>query len=145
MSMTTPDLNGAAAALEIADSVIATAIARLTELGGPDEQQVFAYELAHAGAGIATARGMLDYGSKGDIEASLTCGFAADAIHDLACKLIGREELWGVDLAAMEGAHDFVGAYRDPEFLASLAAGDVVGHHWDEPRPWSPRVIPSVT
>ena len=31
------------------------------------------------------------------------------------------------------------------EFLASLAAGDVVGHHWDEPRPWSARVIPSVT
>ena len=30
------------------------------------------------------------------------------------------------------------------EFLAALAAGDVVGHHWDEPRPWSPRVIPSV-
>lgn len=31
------------------------------------------------------------------------------------------------------------------EFLASLAAGQVVGHHWDEPRPWSPRIVPSVT
>ena len=31
------------------------------------------------------------------------------------------------------------------EFLAALATGEVVGHHWDEPRPWSPRVIPSVT
>ena len=31
------------------------------------------------------------------------------------------------------------------EFLASLAAGRVVGHHWDEPRPWSPRIVPSVT
>jgi predicted metal-dependent phosphoesterase TrpH len=31
------------------------------------------------------------------------------------------------------------------EFLASLAVGSVVGHHWDEPRPWSPRIIPSVT
>jgi predicted metal-dependent phosphoesterase TrpH len=31
------------------------------------------------------------------------------------------------------------------EFLASLSAGRVVGHHWDEPRPWSPRIVPSVT
>jgi predicted metal-dependent phosphoesterase TrpH len=31
------------------------------------------------------------------------------------------------------------------EFLASLATAEVIGHHWDEPRPWTPRVIPSVT
>ena len=31
------------------------------------------------------------------------------------------------------------------EFLASLATADVVGHHWDEPRPWTPRIIPSIT
>ncbi|HUS43921.1 MAG TPA: PHP-associated domain-containing protein [Ilumatobacteraceae bacterium] len=31
------------------------------------------------------------------------------------------------------------------EFLASLARGQVVGHHWDEPRAWTPRVVPSVT
>ena len=31
------------------------------------------------------------------------------------------------------------------EFLASLARARVVGHHWDEPRPWSPRVLPSIT
>jgi predicted metal-dependent phosphoesterase TrpH len=31
------------------------------------------------------------------------------------------------------------------EFLASLAAAEVKGHHWDEPRPWTPRIIPSVT
>jgi predicted metal-dependent phosphoesterase TrpH len=31
------------------------------------------------------------------------------------------------------------------EFLASLATGTVVGHHWDEPRPWTPRIVPSVT
>ena len=30
------------------------------------------------------------------------------------------------------------------EFLASLADADVIGHHWDEPRPWSPRIIPSI-
>ena len=31
------------------------------------------------------------------------------------------------------------------EFLASLAGADVIGHHWDEPRPWTPRIVPSVT
>ncbi len=30
------------------------------------------------------------------------------------------------------------------EFLASLRVGSVVGHHWDEPRPWSARIVPSV-
>ena len=30
------------------------------------------------------------------------------------------------------------------EFLASLASADVVGHHWDEPRPWTPRIVPSM-
>lgn len=31
------------------------------------------------------------------------------------------------------------------DFLAKLREGVVVGHHWDEPRPWSPRIIPSVS
>jgi predicted metal-dependent phosphoesterase TrpH len=31
------------------------------------------------------------------------------------------------------------------EFLAALASADVFGHHWDEPRPWAPRIVPSVT
>ncbi len=30
------------------------------------------------------------------------------------------------------------------EFLAALARGTVVGHHWDEPRPWTPRIVPSI-
>ena len=37
---------------------------------------------------------------------------------------------------------DFAGPM---EFLASLATADVIGHHWDEPRAWSPRVVPSIT
>ncbi len=30
------------------------------------------------------------------------------------------------------------------EFLTNLRRGRVVGHHWDEPRPWTPRIVPSV-
>ena len=29
------------------------------------------------------------------------------------------------------------------EFLTALRAGVVVGHHWDEPRAWSARIVPS--
>ena len=119
--MTTPDLQAAAAAIELAEQAIGKAIARLTELGGPDAQQVLAYDLAHAGAGVATAKSMLQYGALGDAEARLTCGFAADVVHDLATKVIGREELWGVELSMLSPTNAFVTAHRDPEYVASLA------------------------
>jgi (2S)-methylsuccinyl-CoA dehydrogenase len=126
------DLTGARAALDLADEVIATAIARLTELGGPDREQVFAYELAHAGAGIVTAKGMLEYGTRGEVEARLTCGFVADAVHDLATKMLGRESLWGSDQSALSAAHDFVATFRDPAFLASLATTPGPRHLGDD-------------
>lgn len=31
------------------------------------------------------------------------------------------------------------------EFLEALRDARVVGHHWDRPRPWSPRVVPSTS
>ncbi|MFV0524568.1 MAG: PHP-associated domain-containing protein [Acidimicrobiales bacterium] len=30
------------------------------------------------------------------------------------------------------------------DFCASLRAGTIVGHHYDPPRPWTPRIVPSV-
>jgi hypothetical protein len=62
-----------------------------------------------------------------------------------------------LDLAAGAGsdAHvpDAIGAayvempdFEGPDdFLVALRAGRVVGHHWDEPRPWTPRIVPSTT
>ena len=32
-----------------------------------------------------------------------------------------------------------------PSFLAALRKGRVVGHHWDKPRPWTPRIVPSTS
>lgn len=33
----------------------------------------------------------------------------------------------------------------DPaSFMASMAQGRIVGHHYDKPRPWTPRIVPSV-
>jgi (2S)-methylsuccinyl-CoA dehydrogenase len=126
------DLTAATTAVELAEQAIAAAIARLRESGGPDAQQVFAYELAHAGAAVATARAMLEYGARGDDEARLTCGFVADAVQDLVSRLIGREQLWGVDPAQLAPAHDFVSHYRSPEFLASLATTPGKRHLGDE-------------
>jgi hypothetical protein len=31
------------------------------------------------------------------------------------------------------------------DFLAKLPLGRIVGHHWDEHRPWTPRILPSVS
>jgi predicted metal-dependent phosphoesterase TrpH len=31
------------------------------------------------------------------------------------------------------------------EFLDALARAEVVGHHWDRPRPWTPRIVPSTS
>ena len=42
--------------------------------------------------------------------------------------------------AAFAEMPDFVDA---PSFLAALRAGSVVGHHYDAPRQWRPRIVPS--
>ena len=116
-----PDLQTAADVVDIAHAVVQDAVRHLDATGGADEHQVVAYDLAHAAAGVATARALLDYGAKGATEAAITCAFTADVVHDLVGKLIGREALWGVDPGRLAPAHDFVVRYRDPDLLASLA------------------------
>jgi (2S)-methylsuccinyl-CoA dehydrogenase len=85
------------------------------------EMQVIEYDLAHAAAAMQAARYMVDYGRRGPDEARLCAGFAADALHDLATKILGREQLWGVDFGALDAVHEFVATYRDPRFVAGLA------------------------
>ena len=91
--------------------------------GGPDAHQVLAYDLAHAAAAVETARSMLGYGALGDDEARLTCAFVADALHDLAGRVLGREALWDVPADSLAEAAPFLTAYRDPAFLAGLGMG----------------------
>ncbi|MFT7599102.1 MAG: (2S)-methylsuccinyl-CoA dehydrogenase [Acidimicrobiales bacterium] len=119
--MTTPDLQDAASAIEIAASIIRGATVHLKETSSVDADQVLAYDLAHAAAAIETARGMLDYGSKGEIEAKLACVFIADAVADLGSKIWGRETQWATTNNALDGAREFVSAWRDPATLADLA------------------------
>lgn len=64
-------------------------------------------------------------------------------------------ERHGLALGAGSDAHvpDALGAayvempdFDGPtDFLVRVREGRTVGHHWDEPRPWSPRIIPSIS
>jgi (2S)-methylsuccinyl-CoA dehydrogenase len=128
--MTTPDLDAAAAAVDRAARVVDAGVQALAAAGAIDDHQVLAYDLAHAAAAVETARALLDYGGKGDVEAAITCAFVADAVADLATKVWGREEQWGAAADALDETRAFVAAHRDPAFLASLA-GQTGPHHLD--------------
>jgi len=119
--MTAPDLQAALDVIELAQGVVGKAIVHLAAMGGPDQNQVVAYDLAHAASAVATARALLDYGAKGELEGKITCAYAADMVHDLISRLAGREALWGVDGSPMQAATPFLATYRSPEFVASLA------------------------
>ena len=116
-----PDLQAAADALALAQTVVDAGIAALVDTGGPDSAQVLAYDIAHAAAAVRTAESLLAYGSRGETEARIACAFAADAVADLATRVVGRSAQWGVAAGWMAPAEAFVASFRDPSFLASLA------------------------
>src|SRR5690606_26632308 len=107
--------------------VIDAAIARLAS-DGIDANQVVAYDVAHAAAGVMAARGLLTYGARGADEAKITAAITADVVADLAAKLYGREAEWGAAPVALDGARDVVATSRSPEFLATLADTDGPRH-----------------
>ena len=116
-----PDLQAATEALTLAQTVVDRGVAGLGDAGGPDTAQVLAYDVAHAAAAVRTAEAFLGYGSYGDTEARMACAFAADAVADLANRIIGRASQWGVSPTWMAPAEPFVATFRDPAFLAPLA------------------------
>lgn len=115
------DLSQAAQGLQICQDIVDRGLSSLAAAGGPDVAQSLAYDLAHTAAGIATAKAMLEYGQKGDIEASLSVIFAAETIRDLAGMLFGHEDQWGVDGSVLLPTQQFVSKYTDPEFVAQFA------------------------
>ncbi len=120
----------AGAAVDAAAALVAAAARHLAEQASDDgrisvskldRHQVVAYDLAHAAAAVTGSRVMLEYARYGDLEAKLAYAYIADAFVDIIGRLVGREAAWGVDPADLASAHDFVAAYRDPEFLEALA------------------------
>jgi len=116
-----PDLLAAADATAVAKEVVDSGIAALRTAGGPDQAQVLAYDVSHAAAAVRTAESVLTYGSHGDTEARIACAFVADALADLAARIVGRSAEWGVGADWMARAEAFVATYRHPAFLVTLA------------------------
>jgi (2S)-methylsuccinyl-CoA dehydrogenase len=131
-SSPTPDLTRAAEVIDLARRVVGKGVRTLAAQGGPDVHQVLAYDLAHSAAAVETARSLIDYGGKGNSEALITCAFVADMLHEVSTRLLGREEMWGVEQNPLASAHDFMTAFREPEFLASLASVAGPRHLEDE-------------
>ncbi|MGH9007572.1 MAG: acyl-CoA dehydrogenase family protein, partial [Acidimicrobiales bacterium] len=127
----TDPLGGATEVVELAESVVQRAVGGLAKGPGVDVDQVVAYDLAHAAAAAMTARSMLDYGARGDVERDLTCAFVAEALVDLAARVAGREPQWGVEPGWSVPAAGFLGAFRAPEFLAGLC-GQTGPTHLDD-------------
>jgi (2S)-methylsuccinyl-CoA dehydrogenase len=121
MTAAAPDLSRAATTLELAQHVVDAGVRTLAAApGGVDEHQVIAYDLAHAASALATGNALLAYGAKGELEAAITCAYIADAVHDLAAKVFGREAEWGVDQGALDKTREFLGDFRAPDFLAAI-------------------------
>jgi (2S)-methylsuccinyl-CoA dehydrogenase len=127
----TDPLGAAAEVVELAESVVQRAVGALAGGPGVDTDQVVAYDLAHAAAAAMTARSMLDYGTRGDVERDLTCAFVAEALVDLATRVAGREAQWGVEAGWSGPAAGFLDAFRAPEFLAGLC-GQTGPTHLDD-------------
>ena len=126
--MTEPDLSAAASVVETASLVLDRTAKHLAATGTIDDHQQVAYDLAHAASAVESCKALLDYGGKGDVEARITCAFVADAVHDLACKVLGREDEWGVEPGALDSARPFLASYRATRFLVSLAGQDGPRH-----------------
>ena len=122
-------LEAARGAVEAAASLVDQATHRLAELTAEDgkasvakldEHQVFAYDLAHAASAVHGCRTMLGYAERGEFEAELARFTIAEVFADLAGRIVGREAWWGVELATLAPAEDFVREHRSGEFIESL-------------------------
>ena len=123
-------LHAAAAAVSLAQSVVDSAARALAEQSSEngkvsvarlDEHQVVAYDLAHAAAAVEGSRVMCAYGEHGEVESMLARAYIADAMHDVATRMLGRSQAWNTAPDALAAAMPFMEEHRAPAFLESLA------------------------
>jgi (2S)-methylsuccinyl-CoA dehydrogenase len=124
------DLPAAASAVDLASTVVRGAARHLAGLGDLDAHQAIAYDLAHATAAVEAARAILDYGARGSLEARIACAFVADAVHDVATRLLGQEEGFGAPPGGLDPAVRATSGWRAPEFVAGLC-GEAGPRHLD--------------
>src|SRR5215468_9017049 len=115
--MSADQLDAARAATDTAAEVVDRAARHLAELAADDgkisvprldQHQVLAYDLAHAAAAVEGSKVMCEYGRHGEVESMLARAYVADAVADVAARMIGRGPEWGVDPSALAPASDFV-------------------------------------
>ena len=135
MSSTPLDLDVASGLVNEAQAVITSALVELRKRGGPDQSQSLAYDIAHAASALATARAALRYGGSGNEESELAAAFLALALKDLAARVLGIEQSWGVAGDWYEPFTNFVSTYGDPAFLSSLATVSGARHLGDDFEP----------
>jgi len=120
-----PDLAVVESGLDLGSVIVsraATDLAARTEGGKRlDDEQVLAYDLAHAAAGLETARATLRYGCLGEDEARIAVVFAADVLTDLVARTSGREQSWGTAPGWQAAIADLLAAGRSPELVARVA------------------------
>ena len=121
----TVDLGVLESAIGTGAALVAEAARRLGDRTGAgvalDDEQVFAYDLAHATAGIATASAALGYARHGPLETNLVTAFAADVLADLVARTAGREATWGTVAGWHAHLSGLLDLGRSPAFLAGLA------------------------
>ena len=124
-------LSAARAAVDTAGAVVARAARHLAEASAEDgkisvaqldQHQVLAYDLAHAAAAVEGSKVMCTYGEHGEVESMLARAYVADAIADVATRMLGRDARRGASTpTTLAPALPFVEAHRAPEFLEALA------------------------
>jgi (2S)-methylsuccinyl-CoA dehydrogenase len=119
------DLATVAEGVGLAADLVGSAATRLAEVtdGGKrlDDVQVFAYDLAHAAAGVETARASLAYGERGEVEARIAAAFTADVLADLVTRTAGREPTWATEPGWHRDVSELLRVGRSPELLSTLA------------------------
>ena len=112
-------LSAARAAVDTADAVVGHAARHLAEASAEDgkisvarldQHQTLAYDLAHAAAAVEGSKVMCTYGEHGEVESMLARAYVADAIGDVATRMLGRTATWGVDVTELAPALPFVEA-----------------------------------
>ena len=96
-------LSAARAAVDTADAVVARAAQHLAEVSAEDgkisvarldQHQTLAYDLAHAAAAVEGSKVMCTYAEHGEIESMLARAYVADAVWDVATRMLGRTATW---------------------------------------------------
>lgn len=126
--MTSPDLTSADEVTELCRQVVDAGVRALAQAGPIDDNQVLAYDIAHAAAGVETAAAMLGYARHGETEAAMACAFVADVAAEIASKVFGREAAWGVAPGALDDTREFIARFSDPTFVATLATQEGPRH-----------------